>query len=646
MRLSPILLLMMLAAPPSVGQTTNWDAHTLSDRGTVRFSELLQTLEPMRYWSTDRYTARMVGTGMGGPHTMGPSVLLDGLPFTPRFMDRNEYEIIPVSPADVENVEFRPGFTMLSDGRFADGVFNIRTKKPTGWSVRGLVGLVNETGDPGPVKYTNPLAKNIDRSGPTSAIRASWGNRSWYLQAGLDTDAFHMTDQRIEGRVWRIFAGGVKPVVSHVSQTVRISHSSPQNSLELGGGQSSKNNFLFDELAGLEWPVTEDRKWFKGRFVHALGSNWEAGISGGYDDLKSSNLSAQIELPSALAIQDANAELRLAYATPSFSANWAVGGRHSRLEQANTGWLRSQDIVHVRSGLDWGLATKARIKVNGSLSVPRLDVSQPAAMSYVVGGEFDYEKRRMEALKMGLTLRSDRVEDVWTTLDLVESGVRFGAWAPNVISPIFDSRTESVEAFLFSSSSLGRHSMFWMDLRARRLWGLILPERTFHQVGSDVTFTSDSNFRSGRAGTVISPRIGLTFRSEASRAELSYQFIRTVADGDVVFWKHFSGLSPHHIKGSFATDPNPRLHLFASVSINNQMNWPEYPSLDRSWLPGFVQMDASISKDFWGDRLHLNISAINLLNREIVRHPAAVDEQMAIRVGVLVNFSHQTSNYP
>ncbi|MDA1029428.1 MAG: hypothetical protein O3B41_10305 [Bacteroidetes bacterium] len=646
MRHTTLLLVFVITTQVSWGQSSTWDAADLSARGTVRFTELLQTLEPLRFWTTDRYTTRIVGSGMGGSHSQGPQVLVDGLLFSPRFMDRTELELIPISPADIAGLSYRPGNTMLSDGRLSDGVIELKTNKPLGLSFRGLVGLTNETGDPGPVKYTNPLAKNVDRSGPTAAVRASWGSRFWYVQMGLDTDAFHMTDDRIEGRVWRIYAGNQKPVVSHITQSVRISHSSPSTSLELWAGQTTKNNFLFDEIAGFEWPVEEARKWSKGRFEQALSTHWRLGLSGGYETWKSSNFSAQIKLPSPLSITDASAELNLTHSTPTFSAFWAVGGRQSRARQAGNRSLRSLEVIHGRTGFGWGLASNTQLPVNGGLSIPAYELTNWKAVSYTASLELQHKKPNQGWLKAGLTIRSDIAEDVWTTLDLVEAGIHLNDWALNVVAPVFDSRAESIEAFLYNSSRIRENLLFWTEFRARRMSGLILPERNFVQSGSDLAFTSATNFRSGRAGLVMSPGFGLSLRTEKSRTEISYQFIRLVANGDVLFWKSFSGLSPHHVKGTFTISPNPRFHLFTSISVNNSALWPEYPSFNRNRIAGFVQLDGSASKDFWNDRLRVSLSIINMLNRSIVRHPVSVDEQMAVRLGVLVQFSDHTKSSP
>lgn len=639
-----LLLVFVLTTQVSWGQASTWDAADLSARGTVRFTELLQTLEPLRFWTTDRYTTRIVGSGLGGSHSGGPQVLVDGLLFSPRFMGRTELELIPIGAEDIAEMSYGPGYTMLSDGRLSDGVIELKTKKPLGLSFRGLVGLTNETGDPGPVKYVNPSAKNVDRSGPTAAVRASWGNRYWYLQAGLDSDAFHMTDDRIEGRVWRIYAGNQKPVVSHITQSVRISHSSPTTGLELWAGQTVKNNFLFEEIAGFEWPLEEARTWSKGKFEQALSTHWRLGLSGAYDAWKSSNFSAQIELPSPLTITDANAELNLTHSTSTFSAFWAVGGRQSRARQVGNGLVRAQDTAHGRTALGWGLASSTQLLLDGGLSIPAYELTNWEAASYTVGLVLQHKKPKQGWLKAGLTVRSEIAEDVWTTLDLVESGIHFNAWARDIEAPIFDSRSESIEAFLFNSFSLRKNLLFWTEFKARRMSGLILPDRNFVQSGSDLAFTSSTAYRSGRAGLVMSPGFGLTIRTEKSRTEVSYQFMRLVANGDVLFWKTFSGLSPHHVKGTFSVSPNPRFHLFTSISVNTSALWPEYPSLNRDRVAGFVQLDGSASKDFWNDRVRVSLSIINMLNRSIVRHPASVDEQMAVRLGVLVQFSDQTKS--
>ena len=630
----------------------SWTGADLAQRGTVRFTELLQTLEPLRFWSTDRYTTRLAGQGLGGAHSLGPAVVVDGLPFSSQFMDRTEYELIPIGPRDIALLSFQPGWTMLPDGRMADGVLRISTLKPQGFSVRGSVGLTNETGDPGPSIYSNPAAKNVDRSGPTAGLRLSWGSPTWYVQAGLDSDAFHMTDARVEGRVWSIFAGEVKPVISHVTQSVRISHASEKHSLELWGGQTVKNNFLFDELAGLEWPLKEERVWLHGNSTYALSKKWKIGVSGDLGTWETQNLKAQIDLPDKLSIEDYRAEFQLQYATPTFSAVWAGGGRKSKLSQLNGGQLRSLSIVHARSEMNLGLTTKSHLKILGSVSAPSAQISDLTQMSYLAqfsylaGTELAHEKPSSGWLRLGLTVRSDIVEDVWTTLDLIESGATFGQWAPNFVVPVYDSRAETIEVSLSSSSVVGRNLLFWIDLRARRLSGLTIPDRNFINKGPDLGFRSESDYKIGHQGTVASPTVGFTYKSDLARLEISYQYIRLIADGDLLFWKNFSGLSPHRLRSTLLVNPTPRLHLFASLRIENRSLWPEYPSLESSRVPGFVQLDGTLSKELWNDNISLSFSVINLLNRHIVKHPSGVDEQMAVRLGVSVRFSKHDGHYP
>lgn len=49
MKHTTLLLVFVLTTQVSWGQASTWDAADLSARGTVRFTELLQTLEPLRF---------------------------------------------------------------------------------------------------------------------------------------------------------------------------------------------------------------------------------------------------------------------------------------------------------------------------------------------------------------------------------------------------------------------------------------------------------------------------------------------------------------------------------------------------------------------------------------------------------------------
>ncbi|NQV72197.1 hypothetical protein HQ496_03665 [bacterium] len=661
MKRTIVIILLCIAAGPASGrqvtgrqvtgsevsgsEVSEWDRSEIMTRGSVGLPELLRTLEPMRYWSTDRFSLRLVDSGMGGAHARGPSIVVDNLPMTSPFFDRTPYELVPLLSSDIASITLRSGLDVLDNGDLTDGIIEITTLRPKGFSIRGAVGLTNETGDPGPAIYSNAEAKNVDRSGPTAGLRMSWGSENVYVQAGFDTDSYHMTDERLDRRIWRLYAGDRKPIVTHATPNVRLSLLYTRFQLEVKAGHTIKNDFLFEEDAGREWPHKEYRTWAVGNASLGLNRQWTLGLTSGYTHLRTGNLAAQTILPGNLEWTSAFGQLSLG--TKQGFGAWTVslGGKTRDLRQQTgiqkelvpLGSISNTGFGHSKLELDLGKRSILSLSVGAQNHLGSLNT--PTPWSYFSKLALRHTKASGGLLEIVATLGSDVSNDLLTTQNLVVRGASLGDWATGIHPPPFITRANTREISLYSSSFVRPDLLLWISLRGRTVEGLTAPERTLVKDEFDHQFLGATSFKIGQSGHVVSPSVGFVLTRPKAKMRFSYQYSRLVVGENLYFWKHFVGLSPHQLTGSISVTPASRFHLFVLARMGSQTVWPDYNSKGYGTLPRTFELEGTLSKELWRDNMRVSLSFLNVLDTSLIRHPAGVDEQFAVRLGVFVRFS-------
>src|SRR5690606_26054656 len=101
------------------------------------------------------------------PEWDGMMLMVDGQPLHATVLGISHLNAYPLDVGLIDSIEVFEG-PVLCEGVFApSGLIHIRTRLEKGPVYLGATGAVmNETGDPGPYRYTPLETENIDRSGP------------------------------------------------------------------------------------------------------------------------------------------------------------------------------------------------------------------------------------------------------------------------------------------------------------------------------------------------------------------------------------------------------------------------------------------------------------------------------------------------
>ncbi len=617
-----------------------WTGEEVQAIAASRLSEVLRSLGPLRQWSSDRYGMRFPGSGLGGSHGMGPALIVDGHQMTFQFMDRNWHDLAPISPSDIERLSVSSGLQLHDGGSISDGSIRITTRKPKGFSLRGSVALVNETGDPGPTIYQDASLQNVDRSGPTSNLRLSYGSTAWFAQIALDTDAYHMTDDRIRRRVWRVFRGDIKPVVDRLSPSLRLLFKKDRFSFDVWAGRTFRNNFLLDEIAGWEWPLQEDWKWLNSRIALRLFPAVQSGATLVARSLQTNNHPSAVDLPNPTLLREAKGEAYLSFRARRHLLTTAVGGTINDMQQQRSVSRDKFALVHSRISLSSAWTERTATKLDGHVSSP-IDVGV-STNAWSWSSFFELSRLRSTGghVRFSVAAESKIPRSIWNTLGWIQEGMQFDAWAGAYSWPGSVTRSTTMEVMLVSRSPLSEKVSALIELSARQFQGLTLPDRIHNLHEGSGTFRPVSRYQIGRSGRILSPSLSFLMKLEhRTTVRLGYQYLHLIANQDLLFWKHFTGLAPHRVTASIKHSPTQRLHLRASMEIGSPRLWPEYAPAWESKRPWQSYIEGSVTKDLWADNLSLALSLLNIPDTENLNHPTGTNDQLAIRLTVRTRFT-------
>ncbi len=636
MRCFLVIILFCALCPYASAQEATWDRDELQSRNAVRLSELLRTLHPLHSWSTDRYTLRFIGSGLSGLHGEGPTILVDGMSMPFFFLDRSITEFIPVSPSDISKIEYTPEITILPQGRLADGMVSIRTDKPQGFLLRGSAAVVNETGDPGPAIYADSTLSNVDRSGPVANLRMSYGRRPFFVQAGLNTDLYHLTDEVTSGRMWRVYGEEKQPVVTIFAPHVRLLLETSRVEIHIRGGSAHKKDHLFSEFAGWEWPNRQRWTWLKTSSLINTSSRNRVGVRASFDRFEIQNRTAIISLPGELQLRESSGELFVEHSIGAAILEIAGGGRINEVDQISTFGSHRESAVFARFSLSVS-ASRTRWTTTGELSHTSGPFSDDDSRTINLASALSRSLDNGAQIRINAHYSGGVRRNLWSMRELLSLGVSFGEWADDV-SFNTDRTSENIyEAGFELTYPLSEVLSFQAGLNVRYASGLTLPDRIITQRFGVGPFIPSTSYISGRAGWVVSRSLGVFFRhSLSTSSRLSYQFYHVSSNGDSVFWRHFTGFPRHRFSASISSHAFERLTFFGALRITSRMQWPEYITSDTGEITTTVEFEGTVRKSLFGPRIQVGISFLNLADARVRTHPAGVIQQFAVRLSLRI----------
>lgn len=644
--------------------TPSVSLHLSEANHTHRLGTLLESSGILSSWWTDGYSLRLVDD-LSGPLGPPPVIEIDGMPMPIQSFGRTHLAALPVSAFDIRSMSWTPGIRssgFQSGGRHAgsSGILSMSTITPEGTTLRGSVVLVNDTGDPGPDRYRSG-GRNVDRSGPRASLRASVHEGSWFVEAALDADEHHMTDERIVRRIYRVYAAPVQPVIRVFHPHGRIRYSEETVLVDVRAGHLRADDFLFIDEIAQEWPHRQSAFYIAGRADWNVDDSWTAGFTTALRRSEFESRDMSVAGPPQLLVREGSARASLVRAFETGSTTLAAGVRSEEVDQRGpfNRQVDTRSFAEIR--YDRELSSSTSISIDLNLAHP-IDIGpDPGLSSSAASITFDHRVDGV-SVSAGSSVASDARPSTSSMPRLVAAGFDIGELGAPLVDRGLRTRQRRMDVFLHirpvdSQQGVlkpgGRRDVRpWLDLRVRRNQGLSIPEVAFRQLQDRVMFSSDPVYGAGANGMTWQAGAGLDWRSGDSRmhsgpSSAGTRFrvsahVRGVFSGTEPFRIAVSGLPRYDLNAAMGWNGSSRLGAEISARLEGPRTWRMYEQTRFGERPMQTRLDVALWKRIAGDSTVLTLGVRNLLDTPWRIHPAGIEEQLSVRAGMSVTFNQRT----
>jgi hypothetical protein len=206
--------ILLLSATPLHAQRSDrrvLDRAAIARLGWHRLGEIANALPPGSVASIDGFNSELRGSRLGFSQTNDVSatwiVRLDGQLMPMRVGGLWVLDEIPVSIVQLDSVVIAEG-PQLTDGRAAVlGTIDLYTRLARGASIVADYQHGDETGDPGPYRYTARTTPNVEKLGPFANGAIAGGTSAAALDLAARYASLNITDQAISNRLGTSFPG-------------------------------------------------------------------------------------------------------------------------------------------------------------------------------------------------------------------------------------------------------------------------------------------------------------------------------------------------------------------------------------------------------------------------------------------------------
>ncbi len=588
--------------------------------GITRLSDILELADDWVGSSTEGYHWAMAPLGTSWEASPDWSLYIDGQPVNIQVLNHQSLNVLPLAISEICEVHLHSTPTLINGTIASGGAIDLIRCTPTkGISLKGMFSAGNETGDPGPYKYTAIGGTNVDRTGPTVHGSAAVASQKWYLRVTAGTDEHHSTNPRIRPRVLQLYQGEKD---ARILQRFLGVESELLNH-RLSAGISQVDDLVFLPIMGREIPLKQEvivasATFSHGRFGYSVSGSSIAFSPREDSDPPSIDLAQRQIMVRAYGISSVFGKSQLEYgisATGS-EAHFGLGQMGTRLGSFKLYTVIQPDLLF-------------DLRMNAMAALTRDDG--------VIGYEiFAHTSHTKTGLDLRLMLR-DRS---------VASQMNFRSWTER------GNRLPGVEIRSLSSESSQRESIYSADLAwstgTRVKFALSVGLRSLnHAIRPFTESTLDSTRISLRAVTnMVSTRGNIARTSLEVTHYLSEQFTLSVHSTYAYPWStmHAFRSAWYHrmllgFRGEF--QPNDRFSLDLRLRYTGSSVWHEYEEASRDTpefyamhLPGAVHLHLTIQKRFWKDHLRMSATMRNILDHPHLTHPAGAKTRALFQVAV------------
>ncbi len=622
----------LFAQPSRLGRTVI-TRETLQAYNLLRLSDLFLLFDDWHVSTVDGFDWMVSPAALSTFQRQNWTILIDEEKYELGAFDVKNINLLPVAPQMIDSVEVYT-IPQLNYGEFGErGLIDIHTRKPA----RRLVAQArssagNETGDPGPLIFTDPAVKNVDRIGPDNSLGFAFSGQRWQLQLNWQDQSHYATDPRIEFRNPRATNRELRTEL--LAPSLRLALKTAWGAHQFSFNHTSSANLLSYQAGGAG-PV-----FFKplSREVYTNQSFTHAGLHGEMP------LSAKQELiyrfrytnvvmekhPNSLNNVDFDWNMDRFYGNVE---NHYQSDRYSG--RVGVGWERI--TAHTQYPLTLGSITNNKIYGSFRYS-PSKGVSQTLAFQAVSNASSrayktsvltEWKSSAANNYGVGITWSERLVEEDNSIWYWSEQG--YGFLADLGIDYYFPTKFHQSKMFTLDilwEHRFSKQNKLCFSTFFRRFKNLYLEEQLFQYNPDDGDFSSPAILHTDKGGQVVGLKLKYEQQLSASLRQTILYYLQDDIAGEPIFRQVWNAIPVHKIKYTISFQPTPRFSVLGVLQYLSSTVWEEYldPGLARETpysgrIPESWVSDISLQKWFWGDRIRTGLLFRNVLGEKLIYHP-------------------------
>ncbi len=637
-----LLIVPALTAGNAADDFTNQliSSQEIAEAGLFRLSDLFMLVDNWDGMTIDGFSWGYSVNGLSPEMSSRWIVMIDGQRMDVASFDLKSINTLPISISSVDSIRII-STPQIHEGEFSDGGlihFYTRPAKP-GLSLQGKYGVGNETGEPGPYRYTEYYSPNVDRIGADEEACIAWSRENYSIGGGWVYQDHYLTDPAMRDRCHSInnYLNPKMESLSYHSQT-SVDVSGSRHNLFMGCTDFSSMQFL--KAYGREIPME--------------------------DDLLHIGLNGFIPLSDFLNIRYrtkySRKEIDKRDNTYDIYFNWIAESYYGNVEAIYSGGNTSGKAgagLHrtIADGAELsGSQTIDKVSIYGEIErriTPNLNSTLGAYIT-VMDGESALKSalsnlliiREHNKILVNLAFAQQLPGETWSDLYWADKGFLFPGIAPDVYS---------------LSGELDKSSYFSSDLTWKReildnaRFSVGLSYRYFmdypleaFSVGYDttyMTFPIQEIAMKGTDGQVLTETFSVSHDIRSRfRQRLSFRY-NIYVEGDDIFEEQWNSMPQYRLSYTAAVTIAEGCSIWGKavyLPARDYYGYGEIETLSSGLYSGrlddLLLVDLSFQKYLWKSRLWFNLGFRNIFDEDTHLHPIGASQELTFFIQLRATF--------
>jgi len=657
-------------------ERTVFTQETIQNSGLTRLGDIFLLLDSWRVSTTAGFDWKASANGLAPFQGQLWTLLLDGQKVDLNVFGTNNLNLLPVTLDQIDSVVV-VSVPRIDAGEFADrGLIHIYTHRPPpGVSFRGSLMGGNETGDPGPYRYTQFRSPNIDAIGPDASYTLGFSYGHWHVLGNLATQIHFFQDPAMQKRNKQILqltslhpsavpppGGGrtvqslpgrfgfdeVFPGMRRVSASLETGVQSDLGRFDAFLGYSHAHRyFLFFQPLGREIPVDNDylhtavsgsvspslgmNLLFRGKFSSNTLSEYPNALAADFDwdrrvlalNLEGDYVRGPLQVIGGGLLRRVALETNAALDKESYNFGSVYGSAGCDiLESLHETFSLAGVFCGGEAALKTALSGRWRVNAGNVLSLhlaysERL-FEEDNSIWYWTARGYDI----LDSLSVGYTIDGSIGKSRMLSSDL--------EWRTDVFDPCAGAVAVSY----------------------RRFEDVYVERQTFAFDTTSCSFFSPVVVETGNEGDVIGVNVSADMAAPASLQHHFFYSYQSAVAGDDAFKDVWETVPEHHAGYRFIYSPSAGFRLWGMLSYLSSSFWPDYSEIDgktctsnlssttyHASVKSSTVLDLELQKWFWHRRIRGDFICRNVWNEELRYHPIGASFDLTFYLQLKLFFS-------